>query len=282
MPSSKNFEVLSCYRLGRQKKQLSHTNEDCRWIDRTHNLYMVADGLGGHGHGDEASRITLESIAHKLSRMYLGLRNGIFQTEDIPVEISSAMGYANHEILCPLATYSPSLENFATTVALLYCHSSQAYIAHVGDSRVYRFRDGSLSCLTADDRELKDAQHPLAGSYVTQSLGKEAIEIHQSQLEIATGDTFLLTTDGLTDYATDGEIEQILRESSFADAPKLLVHLANYPQDVAAAYADYWQISKSSARKMLGGRDNITFILLKAGRENNGKAGIVKVSGSGL
>lgn len=244
--------------LGRQKTKSANVNEDYRLIDRENNLYIIADGLGGHRAGEDASRIAVTEVANRLSRFIHGFRDGLYQEDEIEDRIGKAVEYANDAIMCPLASASEYLKSFGTTIDALFYRNSKAYIAHVGDSRVYLYRAEKLMRLTEDDH--------LIGSdsgLLSQYLGKKGIRVHTTSLPIQDQDIILMATDGLTDLVHDEEISDILAINDFDDVPSELVYRANHPIRVAELYAESEGININQARKGLGGKDNITLILLK-------------------
>lgn len=183
------------------------------------NLFVVADGMGGHRAGEVASSIAVETIlAGDISRIdEAGLERLILD--------------ANHAILAE-AEQNPDLNGMGTTVAVLVLFPEKAIVAHVGDSRIYRYTvEGELIRLTDDhslvaelvkrgeltETEAKD--HPQR-NMLTRALGtKGTIEVETMTLPVRPGDKFLLCSDGLTGMVDEDTIRQVLAGN---DAPTVL------------------------------------------------------------
>lgn len=264
--------VKSSRSLGKQKNRLSCINEDYKFSERKKDLYVIADGLGGHGNGHEASRIAVQTVVNRLSRFLSGLKSGIFLEEEIENRIKQAIEFTNSEVIYPIAFTSRALQDFGTTLALLSYFNHYVYMAHVGDSRIYLFRDNHLNCLTQDDRSIIDIDgltpdeihiKSLMEPRLSQYVGKENINVHTKKLAVQPNDLILMATDGLTDVVHETEMAEILSKYSFDEIPSRLVYRANYPRKIPRLYANYNGINLNTAKKDLGGKDNITLILLK-------------------
>jgi serine/threonine protein phosphatase PrpC len=205
------------------------------------SLFVVADGMGGHRAGEVASAITVETI--------LATELG----QDIVAALQQAVPAA-HAAVLEQAAVNPDFTGMGTTVAVLAVNSTKAYYTHIGDSRIYLWRDAELRQLT-DDHSLvaelvrtgeltKDEArvHPKR-SILTQALGGERTpDIQVQSLPLQLGDKFLLCTDGLTGTLEEAEIQAIL---SRPEAPAQLVEKL-----IAAANAH-------------GGLDNISTIIVE-------------------
>jgi protein phosphatase len=280
IPLPKDLELIvrSSSRLGRQKNRIFNVNEDYRHLDRKNNLYIVADGMGGHGNGDEASRLAVQTVTNRLSTLFLGLREGIYSENHIENKIKESIEYANSEVILPVSRLSRALKNIGTTLSLLFYYNGHAYISNVGDSGIYLFRNDELNCLTEADRvktEIEglsaDEVHlKLMKAGLSQYLGKEGIEVRTKKIAVQADDVILLATDGLTDVVHDTEMTEILSSNPYDKISQKLVYRANYPQKIPKLYAEYNDKSLNEAKKELGGKDNITLILLKfKGGETN-------------
>jgi serine/threonine protein phosphatase PrpC len=204
-------------------------------------FFVVADGMGGHRAGEVASAITVETI--------LATELG----QDIEAALQQAVPAA-HAAVLERAAVNPDFAGMGTTVAVLVINSTKAYYTHIGDSRIYLWRDAELRQLT-DDHSLvaelvrtgeltKDEArvHPKR-SILTQALGGERTpDIQVQSLPLQSGDKFLLCTDGLTGTLEEDEIQAIL---SRPEAPAQLVEKL-----IAAANAH-------------GGLDNISAIIVE-------------------
>ena len=180
------------------------------------HLFAVADGMGGHAGGDVASALAIQAIAHT-DRTY----DSVDEAEQV---LSQALLEANQE-LAETVFEHPELTGMGTTVSGLIRVGNQVVIAHIGDSRIYRFREGSLEQITKDHtfvQRLVDsgritpeeaAVHPRR-SVLMRVLGDVDLnpEIDTMVLETEPGDRWLLCSDGLSGYVTEEKIAEILAE----------------------------------------------------------------------
>jgi protein phosphatase len=241
--------------VGRKRKG----NEDAHAVNLKQKLYVVADGMGGHAAGEVASRIAVESIEE-----FVTLTGGNEEItwpfgldETISYDgnrLKTAIRHANRRVL-EATRESAELEGMATTVAAVLVEGDVANLAHVGDSRIYRWSDEELTLLTSDHSWVNEQiqsgvisseqarSHPLR-NVVTRALGGRAdLLVDVQALKMTDGDVLLLCSDGLTTMISDEEITSTLRSSGggIDKAAKALVDEANGH----------------------GGEDNITVVLLK-------------------
>jgi protein phosphatase len=203
-------------------------NEDCFEIDPEHQMYVVADGMGGHSHGEIASRIAVQAI-----REYVAGSTAAESRGDTPLD-GAASGRSGrlkqairiaHERVLKAIRQDGSLHGMGTTVVGLLLDGDKATVAHVGDSRAYRMRGGRLELLTQDHTwvneqvvagflsEEQARVHPLK-NVVTRALGGESdVEVDVRDWPVESGDLFLLCSDGLTTMLSDAEIHERLRSS---------------------------------------------------------------------
>jgi len=196
---------------------------------RGSRLLIVADGMGGHRGGETASRLAVETIGEVFGR----------SEESLGERISSAIETAN-ERLHGRASADPELEGMGTTVvALGLGKGGEAWVAHVGDSRLYLLRDGRLEGLTADHSFVGEMHregflsaeqarvHPRRNE-LTRSVGVEAeVEVEINRVAVKPGDRFLLCSDGLCGYLEDDEIREVLASEPPPSAARILVDRAN-------------------------------------------------------
>ncbi len=221
-------------------------NEDACLVG-TH-LAVVADGMGGHARGDVASQLVIDVFRPLASR------------SDLTVDVVRTAVSASNAALLADADAHPEREGMGTTltgIALVDHFGSPHWLVfNVGDSRVYRLGDAGVRLLTHDHSEvqelvdagrLTDAQarvHPLR-NIVTRSLGTDpAPEADVWIFPPATGDTFLLCSDGLTNELADAEILGLWRNRASASAPDAASQLV-------------------SAAVSAGGRDNVTAVVVR-------------------
>ncbi|MFQ3583231.1 MAG: PP2C family serine/threonine-protein phosphatase [Chloracidobacterium sp.] len=197
---------------------------------RKGTLALVADGLGGHVGGEIASQMAAEIIRH----VY-------YATNAEPKDsLRQAFLEANRMIL-ETAQRRPLLRGMGTTCTALAIRGDEAFAAHVGDTRLYLVRDGSIYQMTEDDSEVR--------AYVREGrMTRVAAECHPEKnvllkalgmkpdldpclwphpLRVCFGDRFLLTSDGLHDLVTDDELRVLGRDAAPEDVCRRLTDLAN-------------------------------------------------------
>ena len=222
-------------------------NEDNYSVDSDLRVYIVADGIGGHIAGEIASYIAVRTIQE-----YLSANNPI--DNQTPQEAITASVDAAHEAILSAAGGNDNNIRMGTTIVLLWIPSSfqSAWIAHVGDSRAYLYRDEELNLLTEDHTLLLQARREgilpenpnlwPPRQALSQALGaSDLIETETRELTLNKGDQILLCTDGLTDMVSDEEILSILRRG---DSPQ-----KTCDEFIRSAIAN-------------GGQDNITAVLV--------------------
>ncbi len=192
-------------------------------------VFAVADGLGGYGGGEVASGMAVEA---SLSQAQKGLANG----SRVPGAIRDSFNKANGAIL-DAALSGKGGRKMQSTLSALVITPGEAHLGHVGDSRVYRRREGELELLTTDHSQVMELlrmhiitpeqaiEHP-ARYALTRSVGGNLmvrIDIRSERLE--QDDTFLLCSDGLWSNVTSSEVAEALNLQP-DDACKQLVDLA--------------------------------------------------------
>jgi PPM family protein phosphatase len=222
-------------------------NQDSYFIDTLGRFFIVADGMGGHAGGEEASRIATHAIQEFLEKHW---------SEDLEPEplLNEALMLANQSII-QSQRVSPERADMGTTVVVvIFPKEQQPWCAHVGDSRLYRLRDNKLEQVTEDHTWVAQAVqagilmpdqarlHPWR-HVLAQCLGREDLnQIEIQPLDIQPEDALLLCSDGLTEEVTDEVIQRHLRTAESCDeATVLLVEEA----------------------KANGGQDNITVVLVE-------------------
>jgi len=223
--------------------------------------FMVADGMGGHAGGDVASRTATDEAAAVLSA---GLPLAPGDRCDADTAASSLQGLLRqavlsaHEAIRKREEWDTTLAGMGTTLTALALEPATGALAvgHVGDSRAYRHRAGSLSLLTRDDTWVQERVdhgdftpdqakgHPFA-HILTQCLGREMPPAPHLPCErVRDGDTYLLCTDGLVGMIEEDHISDLLAPG-LEQAPAALAERL-----VAAALAN-------------GGRDNVTAVVVQ-------------------
>ena len=232
-------------------------NEDHIWIHDSGRVFLLADGMGGHDRGADASRIALEILGDLLLPEKVEcLIEDITIQEGIPAEFAPVYTVIHRAIKKAAAVMAErnselNLSKYmGTTIAgIILDDNNHVFWFHVGDSRVYRLRKGRLSCLTVDHSlfaEWEKAGSPgdaPAKHLVTRVLGNNLeVEADINWSSRRKGDMYLLCSDGLNDMVPDKDIEEILKsDKSIHDTADMLV----------------------SAALSAGGRDNVSVILCK-------------------
>jgi PPM family protein phosphatase len=219
-------------------------NEDSFLIDDELQLYVVADGMGGHAGGGTASRIAVETIDKELRRAREGRDKPFVTTSNLqdallPDALRTAVERACLAIFTT-AQEDPRLSGMGTTVISLVVRDNQAFFAHVGDSRAYLVR-GPLIQQISEDHSLvneqikagmitpEEAKHSRYKNIITRSVGfEEEVQVDVMGVVAEPGDVFLLCSDGLANMVEDRELHEAVQASAnLADIPKRLIDLAN-------------------------------------------------------
>lgn len=232
-------------------------NEDYFAIRSESGLFLVADGMGGHGNGEVASRLATRSVCDTILALPKETWRRKSSAEQPAAALREALEKANQAVFRAVDGNAELSGMGATMVALLLVGES-AIVAHAGDSRAYRVRAGKLGQLTEDHTwvgqqvtagELSPdeaRQHPFR-NVVTRALGGEAnLIVDVSAHDIREGDIFLLCTDGLTGVVPDERIVEIVDGTGTLDGR-------------CAALID--------AANEGGGPDNITAVLVSCSDE---------------
>ena len=221
-----------------------NNNEDLFFVDEKRGLFIVADGMGGHAAGEVASQIAVETVCQSLQTANL----------DNPQEqLRQAIEKANQAVE-QAANGNKEWQGMGTTLTIILLHQQKGYLAHVGDSRMYRLHNSQFEQLS-DDHSLvgeqlrqgiltsEQAKRSTLGNILLQALGiTPELDICQKTFPLVVGDRYLLCSDGLTDMVTDTEIEEILKR------PGKLNPLCNTLIEKAIS---------------AGGKDNITVVVLQ-------------------
>jgi serine/threonine protein phosphatase PrpC len=209
------------------------------------SVYLVCDGMGGHNAGQIASELAAKQFLH--AYYHLGgtaqeaARHAILQA---------------HHYIAEMASKIPSRYGMGTTLTALILKQDEGILAHVGDSRCYRLREGVFEQLSRDHTLVarlveqgiitpEQAKYHPQRNVIRQAVGvadpSEPLEPDIETFALQAGDLYLLCSDGLTDMVDDAEIEAILRDE---------------PPTRAA-----WRLVDRALAN--GGRDNITVVLVQ-------------------
>jgi serine/threonine protein phosphatase PrpC len=226
---------------------LRSSNQDDYYVDPDGRFFIVADGMGGHAGGQEASHLATGTIKTFLNHHWQ-------DTCDTSTLLKQALEQANQAILDDQMQH-PERADMGTTVVVLVFRdgASQPWCAHVGDSRLYRLRGHHLDQLTGDHtwiaRAIREGELTPADSrnhpwrhVLSQCLGREDLnQIDIQPVEIQEGDRLLICSDGLTEELSDHLIASHLKSIRACEA-------------AAAALVN--------SAKERGGRDNITVVVI--------------------
>lgn len=220
---------------GSETGAVRHGNEDCFAIDLALGLFVVADGMGGHTAGEVASRLAVETITAFIRR------SADDQDFSWPYGVESTLSYDGNRLRTAvhlanrrIHRTSESHDDYfgmGTTVAAVLVADGRLVVAHVGDSRVYRLREGRLEQLTRDDSWMATvladdpsadpqllANHPMR-NVLTNALGaREDTEVHLQDHACLPGDIVLLCTDGIHGVLASSSIATALDQNSDVDA----------------------------------------------------------------
>ena len=219
-------------------------NEDSFALVESENLYLVADGMGGHSSGEVASRMAIETMAEFFAA------TSADPEATWPYKMDKARGYDENRLVTGIklanrriyeaAQRETRLHGMGTTMVALLAVRDAMLIGHVGDSRVYRMRNGALEQLTEDHsllndyikmksmtpEEIESFPHK---NVIVRALGmKETVKVDAILDQPKPGDLYLLCSDGLCGPASDEEIKEIvLKHKDLRDTAQALIDRAN-------------------------------------------------------
>lgn len=222
-------------------------NQDSFYYDPEGRFFIVADGMGGHAGGQEASRIATDTIKDYLLERWDGEEN----SQEL---LETALLKANQAILLDQSQHPERSDMGTTVVVLIFREADLApWCTHIGDSRLYRLRGPHLDQITEDHtwvaRAMKEGVltsdqarvHPWR-HVLSQCLGREDLgQVEAQQFEVQPGDRLLMCSDGLTEELSDHAIAQSLKTIRVNE--KAAEDLIN-------------------GAKSRGGRDNITVVIV--------------------
>lgn len=227
---------------------IRENNEDNLLVDVERLVFCVADGMGGGAEGEKASAIVCSEVSMMVRQQ--------------PVEFAARMEAACNAVVCSneaIFDYSHrlGLGQMGTTLSLLVFDpedATQAAICHVGDSRVYRFRNGAVSQLTRDHSvgaelgrrlgcgdELANRANPLA-HVLTRAIGTgESVCPEWKKLSVESGDRYLICTDGVHDVVSDARLLELVGGGTLETAREALteeVYVCGAPDNFSFVILD--------------------------------------------
>jgi protein phosphatase len=220
------------YALTDVGKKREH-NEDSFLVAPHLHLYAVADGMGGHQAGERASKMAVERLCDSLV-----LPPADAARDEVLEKLRRAMATAGAAIF-DAAQGDPDLAGMGTTLTSMLFSGGRVFVAHVGDSRAYLYRDGRAQQLTDDHSWVQEqvragllTEHEARESrfrhIITRSVGFEReVQVDGEIWPVQAGDCYLLCSDGLSNYLDEGDLSRVLSSNFYCDVPRLLVGLAN-------------------------------------------------------
>jgi len=233
-------------------------NEDCFLIVPESGIAILADGMGGHLAGEVASTMAVDQVIQHLLQAFAEARKNRRLSPDGRSLESRALVEAiktANAVIHAASLAKPEQAGMGTTIVAVTFNDRRLTVAHVGDSRLYRYRYGALTPVTEDHsmvQELlrrglitpEEARTSVNRNLVTRALGVDpAVEVDVNEQTFEDGDVYLLCSDGLNDVLTDEEIAAKLAESG---------------GDLTAAARQ--MIAEVNAR---GGPDNVSIVLIR-------------------
>jgi protein phosphatase len=235
-------------------------NEDAFFHDDQTGFYVVADGVGGHSKGEIASLEAVEQLRMWVHGASSHVERCIARCEQNANEarwevrrlLESGLQSACYMVY-GMAMLDPTKQGMSTTVSALLIRGRFAFAAHVGDSRVYRVRGNDVLQITEDhtliNYKLKhgllteeEAVHAAGKHVITRAVGhKDYVQVDTADVDVASGDRFLLCTDGLHGYLGERDITELCGDGSIEACVQAAVAVANER----------------------GGKDNITAVLVE-------------------
>jgi PPM family protein phosphatase len=219
MSFQREIEVASLTHTGRVRAH----NEDAIDVSLDDGLIVLADGMGGYNAGEIASKMCVDIVKQEVAK---SIRNSwmpefAWQSSLFEKWLQEAIKIANNEVLTAAQNNSQYM-GMGTTVVSTFCYEDTLVVAHVGDSRVYRFRNSVLEPLTRDHSVLQaqidaglisaeSAHYSPIKNLITRAVGAQydlEVETHDHAMQV--NDIYLLCSDGLSDMLAHDEIRAIL------------------------------------------------------------------------
>lgn len=248
MTRASRFHSYAATHVGQRRKN----NEDAFLTDDALGLWVVADGMGGQAAGEIASRQAVETVhemvQHGLARMS--------RPADAPPNygrvLESAVQGATYMVF-GMAEMDRTKSGMGTTLSAMLHIEGKIYLAQVGDSRIYRVRDGRAEQLTEDHTLVnwqiqqglitaEEAKRSKQRNVITRAVGnRDYVQVDILEADFGVGDTFVLCSDGLHGYVRQAELGSLVDGRPLDEAVETLIGIANDR----------------------GGKDNITVALVR-------------------
>lgn len=207
-----NLSIWGATDVGLKRKN----NQDSILVNQNMNLYIIADGMGGHKGGEVASALAIETV-----------ENVISEGGNKPIKelLRTAYGQASGKIYQTANVERPELRGMGTTMVVAYFHGTELFIANVGDSRTYLFKNDRLWQVTEDhslfneqiragSMSLEEIENTVAKNVITRSVGfEDTVQPDLYQRIVEPGEVYLMCSDGLCGMVSDSEILEILQNT---------------------------------------------------------------------
>jgi serine/threonine protein phosphatase PrpC len=262
-------------------------NEDTIAIDEDSGLALVADGMGGYNAGEVASGLAAEFLVTHLVEDLNELRQRTPEPSaghaqrTLHALLRARIDGVNDAII-DAANRQPEFAGMGTTLALLLIGEDSVTTLHLGDSRIYRMRDGVLSLLTRDHSLLQEqldagvlspgeARESINRNFVTRALGVDVLaEPEINEYGLVPGDLYLVCSDGLPDMLSDEEIFDLLGGDPVGDLDDDLLESLEGEREVDGRVAEPTLLAEVAgnlvdAANARGGRDNVSVVLVSVG-----------------
>lgn len=225
--------------VGRRREK----NEDSFLVNDDLALYAVADGMGGHLGGDIASKLATSTMQEVVDS--LESDPDVTLQEGMHIKPGEFQGYLRYAIklsskrIFERSHDEATLRGMGTTTVAILFRNNKIYIANVGDSRVYRIRDGEISQMTRDHSLVgeqmragilteEEAKSSRLKNIITRSVGfQEEVDADIDIRVVRQGDRYLLCSDGLSNMLDDQEIQDIVSANGLKQACQRLIDVAN-------------------------------------------------------
>jgi protein phosphatase len=222
-------------------RQTSLEEPRAKFGEQHGHLFLVADGMGGHRAGEQASALAItliEQFALNTFRWFMPLT--AFDDDDVVTDFQEAVKQS-YATIVEAATNRAELQGMGTTLTLAYHYGTELLVIHVGDSRAYLFRDATLRQLTHDhtvvaemvrrgELDTAEARRHRLRHVITNVVGGPQAGVHADahSVELRVDDELLLCSDGLTEMLSHADITQVLRGEPHPEvACPRLISLAN-------------------------------------------------------
>lgn len=253
--------------VGRRREK----NEDSFLFSDELNLYVVADGMGGHVGGDFASQLAVKTMEETIRALEEDPETTL-QDSGIAIKPGEYQAYLRYAIrlsserIYEKANDDAALHGMGTTAVAILLRDDKAYVANVGDSRAYRIRDGKIDQITKDHSLVgeqiragilseDDARGHRLRNIITRSVGfQEEVDVDIDIRVVRERDRFLLCSDGLSNMLEDSEIKDIVATNDPENACRRLIDVANER----------------------GGDDNITVVIVEAVKLDGGRKAVAE------